>query len=49
LIAANNTGRAARLVELDPRYVDVICARFQRHTGIVPRREDGTEVDFLTS
>jgi len=36
-------------MELSPSYVDVICARFQRHTSIVPRREDGTEVDFLTS
>lgn len=33
LIAAEKTGRAARLVELDPLYCDVICARFARFTG----------------
>lgn len=36
LIAAHQLGRAARLVELDPKYCDVICRRFQEHTGIVP-------------
>jgi hypothetical protein len=32
------------VVELDPRYVDVICRRFQEHTGTKPERvlEDGT-------
>ena len=29
LIAAERTGRAARVVELDPRYVDVIVERWQ--------------------
>jgi DNA modification methylase len=29
LIAAEKTGRQARLVELDPRYVDVIARRWQ--------------------
>ena len=48
LIAAFGAGRRAAVVEKDPRYADVICARFQRHTGILPRREDGTEVDFLS-
>lgn len=46
LIAAEATARTAALVELDERYADVICARWQAHTGIVPRRPDGTEVDF---
>ncbi|MFD7922530.1 DNA-methyltransferase [Streptomyces sp. NPDC059740] len=36
LIAAHTTGRRARLVELDPRYVDVICRRYQLHTGTQP-------------
>ena len=36
LIAAHATGRNARLVELDPRYVDVICRRFQALTDIKP-------------
>jgi DNA modification methylase len=33
LIAAEKTGRQARLVELDPRYVDVIVTRWQDWTG----------------
>ncbi len=33
LIAAEKTGRQARLVELDPAYVDTILLRWQRFTG----------------
>jgi DNA modification methylase len=33
LIAAEKTGRNARLMELDPRYVDVIVKRWQAFTG----------------
>jgi len=33
LIAAERTGRVARLVEIDSRYCDVIIARFERLTG----------------
>lgn len=33
LIACENTGRAARLMELDPRYCDVIVRRWQDQTG----------------
>jgi DNA modification methylase len=33
LIACERRGRAARLIELDPRYADVICRRFQEYTG----------------
>ena len=33
LIACCNTGRQARLIELDPRYCDVIVERWQRLTG----------------
>ena len=36
LIAAHQLGRHARLMELDPRYVDVICRRYQRFTGDLP-------------
>lgn len=36
LVAAHITGRAARVVELDPKYVDVICRRFQQLTGTLP-------------
>lgn len=45
LIAAHRLSRKAFLVELDPAYADVICRRFQEHTGIVPVR-DGAPVDF---
>ncbi len=33
LIAATKTGRDARLIELDPIYVDVIVRRWQDFTG----------------
>src|SRR5262249_57798528 len=33
LIAAERTGRRARLIELDPVYVDIIIERWQRLTG----------------
>jgi site-specific DNA-methyltransferase (adenine-specific) len=47
LIAANETNRIAYLMELDPHYVDVICARYQKHTGILPVLEsDGLAHDF---
>lgn len=36
LIAAHVTNRVARLVELDPKFCDVICRRWQEATGIVP-------------
>lgn len=36
LIAAEETNRIGYLMELDPQYVDVICARYQKHTGNQP-------------
>jgi DNA modification methylase len=36
LIAAQETNRIAYLMELDQHYVDVICARYQKHTGNQP-------------
>jgi DNA modification methylase len=33
LVAAENTGRLCRGIELDPRYVDVIIRRYQAETG----------------
>lgn len=33
LIACEKTGREARLMELDPKYVDVIVKRWQEFTG----------------
>ena len=47
LIAAHDLGRRAAMIELDPKYADVICRRFQEHTGIMPVRErDNHEHDF---
>jgi hypothetical protein len=47
LIACHQTGRVARLIELDPRYVDVICRRYQEGTGTLPVLEStGEAVDF---
>jgi DNA modification methylase len=39
LIAAEETNRIGYLMELDPQYVDVICARYQKHTGNQPTLE----------
>lgn len=33
MIACEKTGREARLMELDPKYVDVIVRRWQEFTG----------------
>lgn len=45
LLAAHATGREAALIELDPRYADAICRRYQQHTGEMPTRE-GEPHDF---
>jgi DNA modification methylase len=48
MIAAEETKRFAYLMELDPHYVDVICARYQKHTGVLPVLESSGKVhDFL--
>lgn len=48
LIACELSARSAALVELDPPYADVICRRFQEHTGVVPILErTGEEVSFV--
>jgi DNA modification methylase len=48
LVAAHSARRVARLMELDPHFVDVICARFQQLTGIKPIAEaTNNEHDFL--
>lgn len=39
LIACARVGRTARLMELDPHYVDVICKRWEQATGIAPIAE----------
>lgn len=47
LIACHQTSRVAYLLELDPVYVDVICARYQLATGVQPILEStGTARDF---
>lgn len=40
LIAAEKTGRRACVIELDPRYCDVIVRRWQKYTGRVARLEE---------
>jgi len=37
MIACERTGRQARLIELEPRYCDVVIRRWQEHTGNWPR------------
>jgi DNA modification methylase len=50
LIAAEKSGRMARLIELDPKYVDVIVRRWQDWTGKQAIREsDGVLFDQATS
>lgn len=50
LIAAHHHRSRAALVELDPKYVDVICRRYQEHTGVVPvLASTGEEHDFLAA
>lgn len=45
LIAAERTGRAARLMELEPKYVDVIVTRWQDFSGKIAVL-DGEERTF---
>lgn len=50
IIACEKSGRRARLMELDPRYVDVICRRFQDFTGKEAQRaSDGAAFGMLAS
>ena len=45
LIAATGLGMRCLTVELDPKYADVICRRYQEFTGILPEL-DGEPHDF---
>ena len=45
LLAAERTGRIARLVELDPLYCDVICRRYEAVTSH-PAKLDSTDQTF---
>ncbi len=48
MIAAEKAGRVARLIELDPKYADVIVRRWQDWTGQQATREaDGVAFDDL--
>ena len=48
LIAAHGLGRHARLMELSPAYVDVICRRYQEATGDMPIAEATGEAHDFT-
>jgi DNA modification methylase len=41
LIACERTGRRCAALELDPRYAEVILARFERFSGLAAERIDG--------
>lgn len=43
LIACHGERRKARLVELDPKYADVILRRYMEHTGDTPTNQNGDE------
>ena len=46
IIAAERTGRRARIIELDPRYVDVSIHRWQQTTGnVAVHAETGLSFD----
>jgi DNA modification methylase len=45
ILAAERTGRSARLIELDPLYVDVAIRRWESTTG-VPARHSKTGLSF---
>ena len=48
LIACEKSGRRARLMELDPKYVDVICRRYQDFSGNEAKRaSDGASFGVL--
>ncbi len=50
LIAAEKSGRVARLIELDPKYVDVIVRRWEDFTGKqATRASDGVVFDQAAS
>jgi len=50
LMAAHKAGRQARLIELDPKYADVIVRRWQEFTDDVAIREsDGVPFDVLAA
>ena len=49
LMAAEKVGRRARLIELDPLYVDVICRRFIAGGGAAVLEESGESFDVMAA
>jgi DNA modification methylase len=49
LIACEKTKRKCFMMELDPKYVDVILGRWAKFTGKDPVRDDGTKWSTLSS
>ncbi|HXJ44213.1 MAG TPA: DNA methyltransferase, partial [Bryobacteraceae bacterium] len=50
LVACEKTGRNARIMELDPRFIDVIVKRWQNFTGRTALTDEGLSFDeVLTS
>ncbi len=50
LMACEKAGRRARLIELDPKYVDVIIRRWQQFTGQEAKRaSDGAKLEDLVA
>lgn len=49
LIACEKTGRRCFMMELDPRYCDVILSRWAKYTGKDPVRDDGKKWSELNA
>jgi hypothetical protein len=49
ILAAERTGRIARLIELDPLYVDVAIRRWEKITGVPARHATSGETPMKTS
>ena len=50
LIACEKAGRQARLIELDPKYFDVIIRRFQEYAGkVVTLDGDGRSFEEIAA
>lgn len=47
VVACEKIGRKCRAIEIDPHYIDVIIARWQKFTGKKAVREDGTLWDDI--
>ena len=49
MIAAERAGCRARLIELDPKYVDVIVQRWQEQTGKTAKLEASGKLGGMAS